>query len=386
MNRLVWQNPAALVALVGLLVPLLIHLLDRGSSRRIDFAPLHLLQELPRASLRRLRLRERWLWLVRSLLVAVAALMLAGPATLPPQHEAAAWMLIQPGLESSAADAAEDLAADWQMPIEEIERRWLAPGLAPVSAPALAESGAGLWGALLEADAHLAQGVRLAVLAAPAANQLGPVRPRLSREVEWIQGAGGESRSAAVDSGRVRRVYVGAAASRAALLPYLEAVVVAWREGLDARVATVAVPGDAEWIVFAADGDPPSAVLAAVDDGAIWISDSPEIAVSATAAGGVERVVAGAGLILRQPSAWITDPSGSPDPALPVRLWNDLIRARLEPVPPGLFVPADQGRPAVGAAPRTLPPRPLVDALGILLLLLLALERWLSRRHAAMRP
>ena len=83
MSAVIWQYPAALIALAGLLVPLVIHLLDRGSARQLDFAPLYLLQELPRASLRRLRLRERLLWLLRSLLVATAALLLASPALRP---------------------------------------------------------------------------------------------------------------------------------------------------------------------------------------------------------------------------------------------------------------------------------------------------------------
>ncbi|MDH3945760.1 MAG: BatA domain-containing protein, partial [Chromatiales bacterium] len=186
MSAVIWQYPAALIALAGLLVPLVIHLLDRGSARQLDFAPLYLLQELPRASLRRLRLRERLLWLLRSLLVATAALLLASPALRPEPVAAQAWLLVQPGLAEQVEPSLERLSRQWGIEPGAIEVRWLDPELAPLSEPARQRRAGDLWGALLAADTRLPASARLAVIADPHADDLGPVRPRLSRAVKWL--------------------------------------------------------------------------------------------------------------------------------------------------------------------------------------------------------
>ena len=70
--------PLGLIALAGLIVPLLIHLVRQSDHPLIDFPALRWLRESERPR-RRLRFEDRWLLLVRLLLVALAAVLLAQP-------------------------------------------------------------------------------------------------------------------------------------------------------------------------------------------------------------------------------------------------------------------------------------------------------------------
>ncbi len=373
MSGFVWQYPAALVALSGVLLPLIIHLLDRGSRRQLDFAPLYLLEELPRASLRRLRLRERLLWLLRTLLIVLAAALLAAPALRPERVPANAWLLVQSGLGESAGKSVERLAEKWQIEPEAIETRWLAPGFARLADRPEPPEQHNPWGLLLAADMQLSATARLAVLAHPLATELGPVRPRLSRPVEWLAARAERPSPGIAEDGIGLRVYVGATDGRGELVPLLHAVVTAWRRALNIGVSVVADPAAADWILFAGDGELAGEVEAAVRGGALAITDSP----GSAGAYGEEPVRRrlGAGLWLHEPHEW------SPEMReLSLGLWSELSGARLEPLPVGVAVNPNQARPGSGADLRVSPPRSLGGLFGALLLWLLAAERWLSSR------
>ena len=73
--------PLMLVGVIGLAVPIAIHLIGRRRARVVKFAALDFLLATKRRTARRLRLRERLLLLVRALACAVVALALAKPYT-----------------------------------------------------------------------------------------------------------------------------------------------------------------------------------------------------------------------------------------------------------------------------------------------------------------
>jgi hypothetical protein len=73
-------NPLFLLGLLGMSVPLVIHLLSRRTARRVEFSSLDFLRNLERKSLRRLRVRQFLLLLLRMLLVAAVAIAMARPA------------------------------------------------------------------------------------------------------------------------------------------------------------------------------------------------------------------------------------------------------------------------------------------------------------------
>ncbi len=373
MSGFFWQYPVALVALTGALLPLIIHLLDRGSRRQLDFAPCYLLEELPRASLRRFRLRERLLWLLRTLLIVLAAALLAAPAIRPERVTARAWLLVQPGFGESAGKSVVRLAEKWQIEPGAIETRWLAPGFARLADRPEPSEQRDTWGLLLAADVQLSATTRLAVLAHPFAAELGPVRPRLSRAVEWLADRADRPSPGVAEDGVGLRVYVGAVDGRGDLVPLLHAVVTAWRRALNVPVSVVEDPAAADWILFAGGGELTGEVEAAVRRGALAITDSPGSAGAYVKEPDRRRL--GAGLWLREPHEW------SPEMReLSAGLWSELAGARLEPLPVGVAVDPDQARPGSGADPRISPPRSLGGLFGVLLLWLLAAERWLSSR------
>ena len=92
--------PAALAALVALLLPLLLHLARRDATRPTPFAALRWLRERPRPR-RRLRFDDWSLLLVRLLLLGLLALWLAWPVqhdASPPSH----WTVVSPGVRRAS--------------------------------------------------------------------------------------------------------------------------------------------------------------------------------------------------------------------------------------------------------------------------------------------
>ncbi|MCC7264515.1 MAG: BatA domain-containing protein [Candidatus Latescibacteria bacterium] len=73
-------NPLALIGLVAALIPLAIHLLHRGQSQPQPFSNLDFLRRLHHSRLRRLRLRQWLVLLLRTLIIALIALAFARPA------------------------------------------------------------------------------------------------------------------------------------------------------------------------------------------------------------------------------------------------------------------------------------------------------------------
>jgi hypothetical protein len=65
-------NPGFLFGLLGMSVPLVIHLLSRRTARRVDFSSLEFLRNLEKKSLRRVRVRQWLLLAVRMLVIAAS--------------------------------------------------------------------------------------------------------------------------------------------------------------------------------------------------------------------------------------------------------------------------------------------------------------------------
>ena len=86
-NLFAFTNPSALLALLGLLVPLAIHLWNRRPGREVAVGSLRWLAAGANRRLRNLRLEQLWLLLLRAALLAVLAVAIAGPTwrqVLPP--------------------------------------------------------------------------------------------------------------------------------------------------------------------------------------------------------------------------------------------------------------------------------------------------------------
>ncbi|MEK0267367.1 BatA domain-containing protein [Stenotrophomonas rhizophila] len=165
--------PLGLLALAAWLVPLLIHLARRHQYAPLDFAALRWLQARirPRQKIR----FDAWpLLLVRLLLLAALALLLARPVLHGGAADTHAVTVVAPGL-NGAALRGQDAEGDW---------RWLAPGF-----PALADGAPAphqpLASLLRELDQRLPAGAPLTVYVPDPMPGLDGERPRLSRAVNW---------------------------------------------------------------------------------------------------------------------------------------------------------------------------------------------------------
>ncbi|MFK7887851.1 MAG: BatA domain-containing protein [Gammaproteobacteria bacterium] len=225
--------PQALIGLAALLVPLAIHLLQRGHHDTVEIATTQFVPSDLRPQWRWNRLRERWLWLLRSLLVIAACILLTAPykAQSPLTTNAETYTLVSPQI---TADVARELAGEFAG--NETELRWLAPGLPLLETTRPVWHSERLWGELWQADQELPDTIALRVIAVPLGATLGPERLSLGRAIEWID-APAATRPVASPS----ELVIVHDADRAADVQQILEVTAAWRDvGLPVTVRAVA--------------------------------------------------------------------------------------------------------------------------------------------------
>ena len=114
--------PAALGALLAVLVPLAIHIARRTETRTIDFAALRWLNPDPKP-VRRVRLDERLLLVTRIALIVAIVLAMAQPV-LRPTGDGRPVVAVSPQVDPAS------------IPDKGERRVWLAPGFPAVDGPA----------------------------------------------------------------------------------------------------------------------------------------------------------------------------------------------------------------------------------------------------------
>lgn len=355
--------PLGLLALAAWLVPLLIHLARRHQYAPLDFAALRWLRARIRPR-QKIRFDEWPLLLVRLLLLAALALLLARPVLLGGAADTHAVTVVAPGLDGAALRG-QDAKGDW---------RWLAPGF-----PALAEGAPAptqpLASLLRKLDQRLPAGAPLTVYVPDPMTGLDGERPRLSRSVNWqpMPMAPAGARTAAPPvlqlGGEIaeNEQRVLAALQRAwsnqALSPARGASTAPGAGQIGVWLAAAPLP--AAWQAWVRQGG--SALVAPGAAGAGWIPALRD-------AGGavvLEQRSEGQGRLLRF-TAPLT-PTALPvlrDPGFP----RQLLAVVAAPVPPTLAAAATQQPLRGGATPLPLP-RELTPWLLALIVLLFALER-----------
>lgn len=170
--NLVLLLPLGLAALAAWLIPLLIHLRRRSEQHRTDFAALRWLaaRARPRS---RLRFEELPLLLVRLLLLAALALLLAKPVLFGGPH-ARQWIVVSTQVDRAAIPTGSD----------DVERRWLAAGFPSVdeTVPQHPQPVASL---LRELDASLPTDTQITVLVPEQFDGADAERPVLHRHADW---------------------------------------------------------------------------------------------------------------------------------------------------------------------------------------------------------
>ncbi len=132
---LTFANPSALLALLGLLVPLVIHLWNRRPGREVAVGSLRWLAAGANRRLRHLRFEQLGLLLLRAALLAVLAGAVAGPAWRQPLPPGRGQVLISPEL------AGKKVLATVRPRLDSLRRRgyamrWLSGGLPRITADA----------------------------------------------------------------------------------------------------------------------------------------------------------------------------------------------------------------------------------------------------------
>ncbi len=180
------QNPLALIALFGLLVPLLIHLWERRQGRRVLVGSIRWLEAAEERRVSRLRFTDLWRWLLRSLIVVLFILLLAGAGWRSSSPEPAShhWVLIEP-LQAEGTTLNRVL--------DSLQRsghtvRWLAAGFPEWkrdAAPPPYDTTAHYWSYLREIAIHADPPDTVTVLARPRLRHFRGERPGLPFVVHW---------------------------------------------------------------------------------------------------------------------------------------------------------------------------------------------------------
>ena len=168
--------PLGLIALAGLIVPLLIHLVRQSDNVVIDFPALRWLRESVRPR-RRLRFEDLWLLLARLLLVALAALLVSMPVLNGSWRGARHWIAVVPGVDIDAArQKIGDASAEWH---------WLADGF-PVTDKPVAASNSSFSSLLRELDGELPNDDTLSVIVPDEVQGLDAQRITVGRAFDWV--------------------------------------------------------------------------------------------------------------------------------------------------------------------------------------------------------
>lgn len=367
--------PLGLTALAALLIPLLLHLTRRQEQKTTPFAALRWLRG-PAKPRRRIRLEQWPLLLVRLLLLAVLALLIATPVRLGESTATTDVVAVVPGVDPAQARAALAISdADW---------RWLQPGFPPLSAEAT--SGAIPVASLLrELDTELATSARLHVIAPPTLLGLDGGAIRLSREVDWQIVNSAPAPPPSTPPVPVRLLSLRTNAETPAAIYLRAAVAAANHDGVE-RYRVAADKADA---AFAADtaavfwlaGDPSPELLHWVEAGGTALVDAPPrdrgdvIARDAQSEPLLRAESRGRGRLLRFAAAIAPDSLPAVlDPDFPVVLFSHLQPAEAPPDRAN----AAALQPLAGAQRGDPAPRPLASALIVLAALLFVLERALS--------
>ena len=380
--------PAALAALGALLIPLVIHLARRSEQRPTAFAALRWLRQKPKPR-HRIRFDEWPLLIVRLLLVALMALLLARPVLYGGEAHTP-YVAVAPGVDlAKARSVLGSTQARWH---------WLAPGFPRIDATPDAASETSLASLLRELDSNLPGDVALTVFVPERLDHADGRRIVLSRDIDWRVVPGAMPADSTPKAPSPPALVVRHAPERASAVKYLRAAALAWQSPASAAKVDTAttdqpLPADAKQIAWITPGAVSPQVREWARNGGTLLLDVDGKIADVPAwtslwrddAGStlIEGAASGRGRVLRFTRALA--PQAMPqllDPTFPRHL-----RVALEPpaAAPSRVASAEHA-PLAGGPVFPIAPRDLQPWLALLIALVFLVERWLatsSRRAVA---
>lgn len=179
--------PLGLLGLLGLLIPLAIHLLQQGYHKTVLVGSVRWLTASQKPRWRRLRLTQPWLLALRLLLILVATLILAEfiieRANVGGPH--GTLILLHPDVTREQLDTLD---------VPDGEQRWLAPGFPSTALDTPGVEPHGLWELVVEADRKFDPQREIYVVTTDAANNFSFAKPKVGRDIRWQSLTGSTSR------------------------------------------------------------------------------------------------------------------------------------------------------------------------------------------------
>jgi hypothetical protein len=376
---LLWLFPAGLLALAALLLPLLIHLARRDQQHLIDFAALRWLSAKQRPR-RRIRFDEWPLLLVRLLLLALLAVLLARPA-LDGLRDTTPRVAVLPGVALDKAHAV----------VGEPEARWLwlapaFPRIKPNATPPTTQQP--IASLLRELDATLPAEAPLTVIVPSLVDGWDAQRPQLSRAVRWqvIETPGTQ---AAPATRTAPQLQVRHDAEGKAALRYLRALNHAWQPDTELNAADdgLAFTDNPAVRVWLSSKPLPAELLAWADRGGTLLVDARLPVPQGAQRTPLWHDDAG-NLLLEQITdnnqrwwRWTGALDAATMPALLDARFPQQLRSLLQPLPAPVRAAAESMTPDTGAASYPQPARELAPWLIAAIALLFLLERWMASAH-----
>lgn len=381
--------PFGLAALAALALPVIVHLIRRLELRTTEFAAMRWISGRVRPR-RRIRIERPWLLLVRLLLLALLALLLARPAMTGVALPAQPWVVVVPGVDRAAARAAVT-ASDRQW-------HWLEPDFpaldnAPSSTPIALAS------LLRQLDMDVPAATGLTVVVPDHLTGLDGERLRLRHAIDW-RVVPGTMQEAAAPHGSPIRFAVRYTPDAEASVAYLRAAVAAWnvdepgRYELDAQAVAAPIAADTRWLAWLAPNMSAQASTWIEDGGTALIANHALPDAYALWRDPGDRALAreqttGRGRVIAVPGA--LDPAALPlllDPDFPARL-RAALQGRAAPPTRALAqaarpLHADAASAHAARSPDSI--HTLDPWLVLLIALVFLLERTVATRARAQEP
>ena len=263
--------PSALIALLALAVPILLHLIRQTEQKRIEFAALRWL--VARAQPRRRPRFNEWLLLIlRLLLLTLLALWLAQPV-LDGRPDLRPWVVVDPAIDASqlAANMPTGTSKDAQL-------HWLAPDFPAIDnrAPrSTASTSTSISSLLRELDATLPKNAALTVIVPEQFDATDAQRARIARAITWLPVPGTTALGSTTTSSPMR-IALYADAEHQVALPYLRGAATAWAAQAKAPAiastptqAPISVPSSTLREIAGIDA------LGAEDTHLLWLAGAP---------------------------------------------------------------------------------------------------------------
>jgi hypothetical protein len=263
--------PPALIALLALAIPVLIHLSRRSELKLADFAAMRWLMAHLRPQ-RKWLLQERLLLAIRLLLLIAMALFLAQPI-FKTNEMTEHWVLVTPG--ASTADI-KNLP-----PGKNVQWHWLSVGFPKYDSPMILTPIA-FSSLLRELDSQLPASTKLTVVVPTKLTGLDGQRIVLSRPVNWLITSGEMNKSTYEQENKSIQLAIRYDAKHTENLKYFRALQSLWlpvsieqkqkNQTIDLSPITDSPPDKEKVLVWLASGELPKSIMQWVQDGGILLA------------------------------------------------------------------------------------------------------------------